>query len=401
MELHIAVMVCALMMLLFGSVSRVSEQFFLTGPMFFTLVGITLASITSVTDITPTTFSIKLLAELTLIIVLFVDASEINHKHLANGPSKVGWRLLLIGLPLTALLGAMIGIVIFEQLTWAVVVLIALMLSPTDAALGQPLIKSPLLPEQLKQNISVESGLNDGLSLPAIVICIAILSGEVTDNAQMAWLFFIGTQLILGPVVGAFVGWFGGKFVEYCAKKQWMSSVYQSLCALALPLLAYSAAEIVEGNGFIAAFVCGYFFGVQDHSIRQKVQEFGEAEGQQLTLFVFLVFGFVIVPLASPYWDMQALIYALCSLTLVRMIPVFISLTGVPLCWREKLLYAWFGPRGIASILYLLMFIAMVGLTGYEYPIAVIVLTVLISIVLHGISALPIAKWYSKLANDH
>ena len=397
MEMHVVVIICALLMLLYGSVSKVSESFFLTGPMFFTFVGVSLSLLNGEpSDYGQLATPVKLLAELTLIIVLFVDASEINHKHLKNGPSSVGSRLLIIGLPLTAISGFFVGYLMFDSLSLAIIALVALMLTPTDAALGQSLIKSPLLPERIKQNISVESGLNDGISLPAIVICIAIISGEVVNNSEMTWLLFIATQLILGPIVGGLIGWFGGKYVEKSAIKQWMAPVYQSLCSLALPILAYCVAEVVHGNGFIAAFVCGYFFGVQNHTIRLRIQEFGEAEGQQLTLFVFLLFGFVMVPYSFDYWDLNALIYALLSLTIVRMVPVFVSLICSKVDWQEQCIYAWFGPRGIASILYLLMFIATVSREGYQYPIAIIVLTVFLSIILHGVSALPIVNWYRK-----
>ena len=402
MDLNIIILVCALLMLVYGSVSRLCDNYFVTGPMIFAFIGIALShSVDDYLGLASHTNVIKFIAEITLIIVLFIDASEIKHKKPSPGTPKVPLRLLAIGLPLTAIAGIAFGFIIFESLSIATIALVAFMLAPTDAALGQPLIKSDELPEHIKQNISVESGLNDGLILPPIIICIAVLSGEIGNSSDTTWAMFIATQLILGPIVGASVGWLGGRFVEHAVHKKWMAPLYQSICALALPLLAYSGAEMVEGNGFIAAFVCGYFFGVRDHGVRIKVQQFGEAEGQQLTLFVFLLFGFVMVPIASEYWDLKALGYAILSLTIVRMIPVFLSLLGTKLSWREQVIYAWFGPRGIASILYLLMFISMLGFEGHQYPVGVIVLTVLLSIVLHGVSALPIVKWYERYAIRH
>ncbi|QOL26164.1 cation:proton antiporter [Thalassotalea sp. LPB0316] len=402
MDIHLVIIVCATLMLLYGCISSVFETHFLTGPMIFSLSGIGLSyCVDDYLGLAIHTEVIRFIAEITLIIVLFIDASEIKHKNLKHSDGHVAIRLLAIGLPLTALTGVIVGSWVFDSLSLAVITLIALMLTPTDAALGQSLIKSEKLKTHVKQNINVESGLNDGVVLPPIIICIAAISGEIGNSSETTWAMFVLTQLILGPLVGGCIGWFGGKLIEHAVHRNWMAPLYQSICALALPLLAYSCAEIVHGNGFIAAFVCGYLFGVRDRGVRVKMQQFGEAEGQQLTLFVFLLFGFVMVPIASEFWDGKAVIYAILSLTLVRMIPVFISLVASRAPWQEQLIYAWFGPRGIASILYLLMFISMVGFEGYQYPVSVIILTVLMSIFLHGLTALPIAQWYKKSITRH
>ena len=398
MHEHIAFLLAALLILVFGLVSRVSERFLITAPMFFAGVGILISPLGfGWVDVRVDAALVKTLAEITLVLVLFIDATEINYADLKKQSSRVPLRMLSIGLPLAALLGFFSGWVLFDDMQLIVIAMVALILSPTDAALGQAVIKSEQLPESVKNSVSVESGLNDGIALPPILVCIAILSSAgVTDSGSNHWFLYLLLQLTLGPIVGAATGLIGGRLVEYASNKNWMSPVFQRLSAMSLAVLAFAFAEMVHGNGFIAAFVAGLFLGVKTHAIRERIQEFGEAEGQQLALFIFLIFGLVMVPIAYEHWDLTALLYALLSLTVVRMLPIALSLIGSQAGWREMLLYGWFGPRGIASILYLLMVVGTLGLAGYEYALSVIVLTVLLSILLHGVSAIPLVNLYHR-----
>jgi NhaP-type Na+/H+ or K+/H+ antiporter len=170
------------------------------------------------------------------------------------------------------------------------------------------------------------------------------------------------------------------------------------LASIALALIAYALAEKFGGNGFIAAFFGGLMLGIRTEVVRERVHEFGEAEGQLFSLFVFLIFGMVLVPEAIRFWDGRALVYALLSLTLIRMVPVAISLIGTKMDLATVGFIGWFGPRGIASVLYLLIFIGAVGKKGYEQMLSVIVLTVLISILVHGLSAVPLSAAYGRHA---
>ena len=152
----------------------------------------------------------------------------------------------------------------------------------------------------------------------------------------------------------------------------------------------------MDGNGFIAACCAGVALGTRTPEVRHRIQEFGEAEGMQLSLFVFLVFGLVMVPAALDFWGPTEVLYAVLSLTVIRMIPVAISLTGAKLDWRTIAFVGWFGPRGIASVLYLLMAVGAIGVAGNERMLSVIVLTVMISVIAHGISAMPLSKAYGR-----
>ena len=388
----------AILIFSFGLFSRFAERNSVTGPMFFMTVGI-LASPLALDwfSVTPDLEAVTLVAELALMLVLFIDASLIDLNVLRKAPSKVPTRLLLIGLPLTMLSGTGLGVWMFNSINIWAILLMALILSPTDAALGQAVVKSEEVPSRIRQSISVESGLNDGIALPPILFCLAILGADshVHDGG---WLNYLVMQVTLGPVVGLAVGYVGGKLIEQMSGRGWMEETFQRLSVLPLAILAYAIAETMGGNGFISAFSAGIGLrlGATTVQIRHRMQEFGETEGTQLILIVFLLFGLALVPAVFPHWGWRELAYALASLTLLRMVPVAISMIGAKLDWKSIAFIGWFGPRGIASVLYLLMAVAAIGFTGNERIVSVIVLTVAISVFAHGISAGPLSNRYGR-----
>ena len=201
---------------------------------------------------------------------------------------------------------------------------------------------------------------------------------------------------MFGPLVGGLVGWLGGRLVETASKRDWMNHTFQRLASIAIAVLAFTLAEIIHGNGFIAAYFAGMLLGTRSEEIRERIHEFGEAESQIMVLFIFLLVGIVLVPFSFPYWDAPSVIYAFLSLTVIRMLPVVLSLQGTDLSWGMKWFISWFGPRGIASVLYLLLVIVEIGVEGHEQIFAVITLTVFLSIFLHGITAIPFSKLYAK-----
>ncbi len=387
----------ALLIFLYGLVSRVAEKSPITAPMVFAGIGI-LAGPTGLNllQVTPGATVVKLIAEITLVMILFVDASTVNLRTLRM-QRDIPIRLLAIGLPLTMVLGFVAAVVMVNPQNLWLAALVALILSPTDAALGQAVVSSERLPERMRQAINVESGLNDGIALAPILMCLAALSGgERSGHDSGSWLLFVVKQLSFGPIAGVLVGWCGGRLVEAASQRGWMQPTFQRLVAGSLAVLVYAAAEQFHGNGFIAAYCAGLFLGTQTRQVRERIHEFGEAEGQQMSLFVFLLFGLAMVPATVVYWDIQALCYAVLSLTVIRMIPVALSLSGADLEKQAIWMIAWFGPRGIASVLYALMAIGQMGITGYEREFAVITLTVLLSIFLHGVSAVPLTLFYSR-----
>ena len=387
----------ALLAYVFGLFSKLAERSPVTGPMVFVAVGILAGPLGfDWLEVSINAELVRVLAEITLVLILFIDASLIDLPALIR-TRGIPLRLLLIGLPLTMGLGILLALPLFPGQSLWLLALMALILSPTDAALGQAVVKSQSVPERIRQAINVESGLNDGIALPPILLCVAVLAGDPARQLGSGfWSNFLFTQLIYGPVMGAAVGWLGGLLVDWAARRGWMNDTFQRLASAALAMLAYAAAEEVHGNGFIAAYFAGLLLGVRSHAVRERLQEFGEAEGQQLALFIFLLFGLILVPAALPHWDSRAWIYAVLSLTVIRMLPVALGLVGSGLDRPSVGFIGWFGPRGIASILYLIMVVGKLGTQKLKYVLAVIVLTVLLSVFAHGLTAVPLAGAYGR-----
>ncbi|MCZ6606040.1 MAG: cation:proton antiporter [Alphaproteobacteria bacterium] len=355
---------------------------------------------------------IRALAELTLILVLFTDAARIDVGRLRRDHT-LPVRLLAIGLPLTFLLGVALAWPLFVgfglitgSLTAGLVqaALIAAVLAPTDAALGQLVVVAEQVPARVRQALNVESGLNDGLTLPLVLLLIAMAvsaQGEAAGGFEF-WARFVGLQLTVGPLVGAAVGFFGGLVVDRAARAQWMTLAFQGLSALGLALIAYAAAELCGGNGFISAFVAGLVMGATKRSVCGYLFDFAETQGQLLTLLTFMIFGAVMVPRAILALDGPALlpvvVYALLSLTVIRMGPVALALWSKRLRRESIVFMGWFGPRGLASILFALLVLqhGVVADDGIFLP--VVVVTVLFSVILHGLSAAPGVAWYGTVA---
>ena len=399
---HPAIIFAAAMIFIYGLFSKISDRSPVTAPMLFVAMGILVSPVgLGIFHMEVNSELVHVLTEVTLILILFVDASTINLKQLVQDRA-IPMRLLLLGLPLSMIMGTATAYIIYPEINIWLLVLMALILSPTDAALGQAVVKSEMVPERVRRWISVESGLNDGIALPPIFACLAFLALDGSGATDRYWFLFLLQQILFGAVIGGMVGWVGGVLVEKCVSKGWMNGTFQRLVSGSLAILCFSIAEMMQGNGFIAAFAGGLMLGVgtSSHHIRERIQEFGEAEGQQLILFVFLIFSMLMVPRAMEYWDARAWVYALLSLTIIRMLPVVVCLSGRNLAMGSKLFVGWFGPRGIASVLYLLLVTRELGVEGYEQVLSVIVLTVLLSVFLHGVSAVPLSHRYSNSVKE-
>jgi NhaP-type Na+/H+ or K+/H+ antiporter len=329
---------------------------------------------------------------------LFTDASRIDLKLLRRQHS-LPVRLLGVGLPLTVAMGMVGAVLLLGGITMWEAALLAAILAPTDAALGQAVVNSPKLPVRIRQALNVESGLNDGLVLPVVLIFLSLAAGQESKEAG-EWIWFAARQVGLGPVAGIFVGFVGGKSVMWGQRTGWMNHSFQDLSSLALSLLAYAVAELIGGNGFIAAFCAGLTLGNTARSICTCLYEFAEAEGQLLTLLVFMVFGAVMVPGALEHFRWLHLVYAVLSLTIIRMLPVAVSMLGGRLRWVTVSFLGWFGPRGIASILYVLLLLEGSSVAGRDVILSVVMTTVLLSVFVHGLTALPGTNWYAQHAEQ-
>ena len=341
---------------------------------------------------------IHTLAEVTLILVLFSDAARIDLR-LLRRDHDLPVRMLAIGLPLTIVGGAVVAVILFAELSIWEAALLAAILAPTDAALGQAVVSNPLVPVRIRQALNVESGLNDGIALPVVLLlaaCAAAVEGDGRGTAY--WVQFGAMQVILGPMAGIAVGYFGGRLIDAAAQKGWLEESFEGLTALGLAIVAFALAELVHGNGFISAFVAGLVFG---NTVRGRcgfLFEFAEAEGQILTFLTFMIFGAAMMPMAAGHLDWRIILYAALSLTVIRMIPVSLSLAGAGLGAPTHLFLGWFGPRGLASILFALLILEEAEIAHREELMIVTIVTVALSALLHGLSAAPAAGRYASLA---
>jgi len=387
---------CAGLALAYGAVSRLAENSVITAPMVFMAAGVAVSPLgLGLFEVTPENAGVELLAEIALIIILASDASQVDRRRIRQ-IEQLPIRLLALGLPLTMLLGAGLAGVVFHGagIPFAALALLAVLLSPTDAALGQAVITSEAVPSDVRQALNVESGLNDGISLPPIFALLFVLGADLGDIATDNWLRFGFFQIVLGPLAGAVVGLGGGRLIDVASTRGWVDPAFQRLALPSIAVLGYALAEVIGGNGFIGAFVAGFMLGVKHEDLRERMQEFSETEGTSLSLIVMLMLGLVLIPGTISHWSIATTLYALGSLTIARMLPVALSLVGMGMDWPTKLFIGWFGPRGIASILYVLMWVRYIGLDGYETLIATGVQTIAMSVLLHGLTAAPLAKAY-------
>jgi NhaP-type Na+/H+ or K+/H+ antiporter len=387
--------VAAALTLIYGLFSALSERSILTPPMAFVLSGLLLGPGLGVVDLDFQSGTLEFLATVALVVIVCSDASQIDRRKIRVLES-LPLRLLVVGLPLTMLLGTGLAMLIFPTAGIAAAALLAVLLSPTDAALGQAVITSEAVPEPVRKALNAESGLNDGIALPPIFALLFVLGANLGDIPTDNWLRFTALQLVLGPLAGTLLGVVGGRLIDLASRRQWMDPGFQRLTLPAIALLAYAVAEAIGGNGFIAAFISGFTLAVRTESVRERMQEFAETEGTLLSLLVFLTFGLVMVPESWQYWSPATTLYAILSLTVARILPVWLSVLGLGLDLRTVLFIGWFGPRGIASVLYILLWVRYLGLEGHEVLISTGVQTILLSVLLHGLTAGPFAKAYGN-----
>ena len=337
----------------------------------------------------------RLLAEITLVLVLFSDASHVRFKTLRQN-FNLPLRMLVIGLPLTIGLGMTVAYLLSPESGLAMALLTAAVLTPTDAALGQTVVSSADVPEELSQTINVESGLNDGLVLPFVLFG-AILASAGRGNAHTDGLAVSALmQVVLGPIVGIAFGWVFAKAMDAAQNRDLMAEAAGGVAFLAVAFAAFIGSEFVGGNGFIAAFVAGMVFGNTYKHNLHFIGEFMEGVGQLLTMFAFLVFGALLLPDGLDHMTWNAVVLAVLFLTVVRMLPIWLSLLGTGLALRKKLFLGWFGPRGLASILFTLIMMDEFDFPGEEELLACVSMTVFLSIILHGVSAAPLSKWIGR-----
>ena len=327
-------------------------------------------------------------------LLLFTDASRTDLgvlKNIRNLPV----RLLSAGMLLTLLLGGLGALVVFRQLSLWEAGILAAILAPTDAGLGQVIVNSPRVPMKIRQALNVEAGLNDGLSVPFLLFFIA-LAGASAGGRDASLMRFIVEQLGYGTLVGVGIGLVGGWLLGVAHRRKWIAHSWQRLGVVALPLLCALASEAVGASMFIAAFVAGLAVQVRFKEAGTHSVEFTEEWGQLLNLSVFFLFG-LLVARAWDQFNLTHALYALLSLTVVRMLPVAVALIGTGLSRATVLFMGWFGPRGLASIVLGLVYLEQQTHQPDEPTIRLAVMaTVLLSIFAHGLTAMPGINLYAR-----
>jgi sodium/hydrogen antiporter len=389
------IMIFAALILLYSLISGKLERSILTAPIIFTTAGLFVYFFIPELQAREDEQEVFLtLAEVGLVLLLFTDASRTKLKVLKN-IRNLPVRLLSIGMLLSILLGGVIALIVFPKLTIWEAGILAAILAPTDAGLGQVIVNSPLVPVKIRQALNVEAGLNDGLSVPFLLFFIA-LAGTGAASSHSGLLNFLIEQLGFGILVGLVVGLAGGWLFGFAHREKWISHSWKQLGIVVLPLFCIFLSEALEASMFIAAFVAGLSIQVIYKEAGEQSVEFTENWGQLINLSVFFLFGLLV----SRVWDQfnsLFFLYAILSLTIVRMLPVAISLFGTKLNKDTVLFMGWFGPRGLASIVLGLVYLEHNINNPSENIIRIAVMaTVLLSIFTHGFSALPGIKIYTK-----
>jgi sodium/hydrogen antiporter len=390
-----ALLVVAAAIFVWGTISARFERADLSAPIVFTALGAILAA-TGLAGGRSASSQFQALVEVTLVWVLFSDAARVRVHDLRHDLGTV-LRLLGLGLPLTVLAGWGLAMWLLPGLgAWAAL-LVGAALAPTDAALGVPVVTNPAVPSRVRRVITVESGLNDGIVTPVVMVAIAGAAAAAEGTTGSSGVDGALLELALGVAVGVVVGCTGGWLLGWARRREWAAEDFAGVAVLALALLAYLGSLAVDGNGFVAAFCGGIAFGAAAGDRGRAEMSFLEQTGGAVSLLVWLGFGAIAVPIVLDRMDWRLFLYGVLSLTLVRMVPVALALLGTGLDRDTVLFVGWFGPRGLASLVFALLALEELGSDADE-AVAVIAVTVFLSILAHGMSAAPLAARYGRAA---
>jgi sodium/hydrogen antiporter len=399
--MHWQLATLALVLLGFAAISGRIEGTSITAPMVFTVVGVVVgARALGLVDLEQRSEEIKLLAEATLTVVLFSDASRIDLRTL-RGEAGIPARLLGIGLPLTLLVGFVAALLILDALAWPEALLLAVILAPTDAALGQTVVTLTRLPSRVRQSLNVESGLNDGICVPLFFVVLAVAQAEETGAGWKQAVRLVAEELGYGALAGVVAGTLAAVVVILAGRRGLIDPSWLQVVPLAGAALAYGIAQPIGGSGFIAAFVGGAFFGGLRRREDDDVSYLIEEAGALLAAVTFVVFGAVLLVPAVEDVTWQLVLYAVLSLTVTRMLPVGIAMVGTGARRPTVAFLGWFGPRGLASIVFALILVEEGGLPNDDVILIVTFVAVGLSVFAHGIAAAPLARRYADWLEAH
>jgi NhaP-type Na+/H+ or K+/H+ antiporter len=390
---EVVVLVAAGAILVVTTISGRLERLWLTEPLIAAMFGVVLGQFfIGPVDLTEPAFLTFL--ELTLALVLFSDASRVSLRRVRGTYTWPG-RMLVLGLPLAIGLGTAAAAWLLG-LPLGFALLLGVVLAPTDAALAEPVLENRSVPKRVRQTLNIESGLNDGLAVPALLIAIGLLEAEEgMVSPTQAVLVFI-QQLGVGIVGGVALGMFGAWLIGTGVEKGWMTPLHQKVAALSLALAGFAAVQLLGGSGFVAVFIAG---GLMSHRIEMRpdyLYDFAEIEGHIMVTLAFLFVGVgPVTQMINGAISWKAALLALVALAVVRPIAIWLSLIGQKLMTSTVAFLGWFGPRGLATIVFYLLAVEELP----EVPALVteaVIATMVFSILLHGMTAVPLSAWLAR-----
>lgn len=397
-------LVFAAILLLYGIVSRPLDKRGVTSALVFTLVGLAVGTAgLELIELELESAVAETVTEIALALLLFSDAARLDLVELRRHRAWPS-RLLLVGLPLTLILGTGAGLLVFPGMALASAFLLSTMLASTDAALGQRVVTDEAVPERVRQALDVESGLNDGLAVPFFLVAVDLARAELTTGFTWAVVWNAAEQIGWGLVAGLGAGVLGGLLFRLAAGRGWLEGMWRQIVPLAVALLAFAAAIELGGSGFIAAFVGGMAFGFASRERHLSATYFTEQAGDLVAALVWIGFGAAALAWAAPHVTWQVVLYALLSLTVVRMLPVAIALWRTGARPQTVAFIGWFGPRGLASIVFALLALEE-AVPDSTTLLTTVVVTVALSVLAHGLTSAPLVgvyqRWYATRADEH
>jgi NhaP-type Na+/H+ or K+/H+ antiporter len=380
---------------IFATIAGRVERSVVTGPMIFIVFGLLAGPVgLGVMDLNIKTLELRVLADLTLGLVLFIDAANADLKTLRSH-ALIPRRMLLLGLPLCIVLGVYVGTLVFPGVSLFELCLLATMLAATDAALGKGVVSNKAVPARVRESLNAESGLNDGLCVPVLFVFLALATGAShhDESAELA-LTLVAQELGIGVLVAVVLVTLAVAILRFCMRRDWLTTIWLQIPVVTLALACFATAQTLHGSGYIAAFSGGLLFGYLAKEHTHKLVLAGEGISELLAMLTWVVFGAAVMGQywANMTWDV--VIYSLLSLTVIRMLPVMIALTGSGEVFETKLFLAWFGPRGLASIVFLII-VGGSDLPAESVLIHTVVCTVTLCVIAHGLTA---NAWAQRLA---
>ncbi|HEX5881025.1 MAG TPA: cation:proton antiporter [Actinomycetota bacterium] len=394
----------AVLLIGYGAVSGRLQSTVITQAMVFVALGLLVGNrVLELVDVDAANQFVRHLAEATLTLVLFTDAARVNLGTLRR-ESALPARLLGLGLPLSIVAGTLAGLALFADLDLWTAAALATILAPTDAALGLPVVSNRRLPARIRQGLNVESGLNDGVCVPLLIIFLTLAQAE-EGIGDIEPLKVVLEEIGFGAVGGVVAGALGAWVLRRFGARGWMEGTWKQISTVATPLLAYGIAVALGGSGFIAAFTAGIVFAALAGGHAEETTFLAEQSGELLNAVTFLLFGAVLLGPALGELDWRVALYAVTSLTLVRMLPVALAMLGTGMRRVTVGFLGWFGPRGLASIVFVLILVEQSQLPQVPLLLTVVTWTVALSVYAHGLTAWPganrYADWYAAHATDH